>query len=80
MGSEEVISAMQAATARLMIDTSTQPHTMDTGPPLLYPTPKDAAQAEDTICSAPTLCTMCLSPGNLSRCKSSSVDVWRLTC
>jgi hypothetical protein len=43
MGSEEVISAMQAATARLMIETRIQPHTMLTGPPLFHPIEKDAA-------------------------------------
>ena len=45
MGSEEVISAMQAATQRLMAEQITQPHRIDTGPPLFHPIPKDPALA-----------------------------------
>ena len=44
MGSEEVISAMHAATQKLIPEQMIQPQMMDTGPPLLYPIPKDPAQ------------------------------------
>ena len=43
MGSEEVISAMHAATQRLNTETMSHPYTIATGPPLVYPTEKDAA-------------------------------------
>lgn len=35
MGSDDVISAMQAATQRLNADTISHPYTIATGPPLL---------------------------------------------
>ena len=43
MGNDDVISAMHAATVRLMTDTKIQPHTMETGPPLVQPIERDAA-------------------------------------
>ncbi len=43
MGNEEVISAMHAATQKLMLEQIIHPQMIDTGPPLLYPIPKDPA-------------------------------------
>lgn len=42
MGSDELISAMDAATHRLNMEQMTQPHTTAMGPPLLKPTEKEA--------------------------------------
>ena len=44
MGSEEVISAMHAATQKLIPEQMIHPQMIDTGPPLVYPIPKDPAQ------------------------------------